>query len=339
MDEEHGGPVMLPAAGPERHTAMISVHLDMPRIALATARQLAAEVSAAHQAKSPTITVTFPACGQNPRRLIPLDRQQQRDFLRDLRDARPDAITQDELEIALGLRRATPALTRAQVAERMRAAQPAPLADGLSTPIEIAYDGTDEDFVRLVDLHAVLGRDGVPSHIRGRCHVARGSRLFRLDRVWRLTDHTMGEVLTDPDAILRWIAAQARITAPLPSAPPRQPPPDPPAAPALRGWAPGAPATAARDVLAKSLSRPVTLIIGRNHPQQYEVTITEIHGSRRGPSRICAEPPGWIGLRRFMISQVQRLTDLTTGETFEGEAAVKAWVEARIAESKGAARD
>lgn len=228
MNEERGGAVTLPAAGMEHHTAMISVHLDMPRIALATARQLAAEVSAAHQAKTPRIIVAFPACGQNPRRLIPLDRQQQRDFLRDLRDAQPDAITQEELEIALGLRRATPALTRAQVAERMRAAQPAPLADGLSTPIEIAYDGTDEDAVRRVDLHAVLGRNGVPSHIRGRCHFARGSRLFRLDRVWRLIDLTTGEVVTDPDAILRWIAAQAGIAGPLPPAAPRSPSRDSP---------------------------------------------------------------------------------------------------------------
>jgi hypothetical protein len=334
MDEEHGAAVVLPAAGPERHTAMISVHLDMPRIALATARQLAAEVSAAHQAKTPTITVIFPACGRNPRRLVPLDRQQQRDFLRDLRDAQPDAITEEELEIALGLRRATPALSRAQVVERMRAAQPALLADGLSRPIEIAYEGTDDDARRRVDLHAILGRDGVPSHIRGRCHVARGSRQFRLDRVWRLTDLTTGECVSDPDAILRWTAEQAGITGALPPAPPRSPSRDRPAA-LLPGWTPGGPVTSARDVLAARLSRPVTLIVGRNHPQQYDVTITEIHGSSRGPSRICAEPPGWIGLRRFMISQVQRLTDRTTSETFEGEAAVKAWAEARIAESGG----
>lgn len=80
----------------------------------------------------------------------------------------------------------------------------------------------------------------------------------------------------------------------------------------------------------------MTLIVGRNHPQQYDVTITEIHGGSRGPSRICAEPPGWIGLRRFMISQVRRLTDHTSGETVTGEADVKAWAEACILETKGA---
>lgn len=338
MNEEHGGAVTLPTAGMERHIAMVSVHFDMPRIALATARRLAAEVSAAHQAKTPTIIVTFPACGLNPRRLIPLDRQQQRDFLRDLREAQPDAISQEDLEIALGHRRATPALSRAQVAERMRAGQPQPIRDGLRVSVEIAYDGTDEDAVRRVDLHSVRGCDGVPSHIQGRCQLARAARLFRLDRVWRLTDLTTGEVLTAPDAIMRWVAAQAGITGPLPPAPLRQPPPDPPSAPVLHGWTPGAPTTTARDVLAEGLSRPVTLIVGRNHPQQYEVTITEIHGNRRGPSRICAAPPGWHGLRRFMISQIVQLTDHKTGKVIEGEAAVKTWAETCILETKGAKR-
>lgn len=326
----------VPRDGIDWARAMIQVRFDLPRIARSEASALADHIAAALTGGAREFTVTFPACGPTPFRRIDLDRSQMRDLLRDILDAHPNAIPPERTEMAFGLRGATPPMTPAERMERMRASQPSPLADGLNHPVEIEYEGRNEDTVRRVDLRRVLGRDGVPTHLQGWCHLARAQRMFRLDRVLSLTDLATGEVIEDEEAIRRWAAAQTGAAGELPPAPRREPRLSP-SPPVIRGW-PEEFVDQAVEIptLADGLSRRVTVVVGRKNPETTNYTITAILGGPRGPSRLKGPWPGWSEPRQLMISQIQRLTDHETGETVEGAAAVRAWALARVAEFKSA---
>lgn len=251
----------VPRNGIERAKAMIQIRLDLPRITQTEARALADQIAAALTSGVRELTVTFPACGSTPPRRIDLDRSQMRDLLRDILDAHPNVIPQERVEIAFGLRRATPPITPAERIERMRAAQPSPLVDGLNHPIEIEYEGRDDDSIRRVDLRRVLGRDGVPTHLQGWCHVARAQRMFRLDRILSLTDLSTGEVVEDEEAIRRWVAAQPGVTGELPPASRRKPRLSS-SPPIVRGWPEDfVGRTVEIPTLADGLSRRVTVVV------------------------------------------------------------------------------